>query len=60
MKKQHQKRARKLAKRRTQPKPRGNSNARCGIVANAWRVKPQGNNTDPAWEEMTALFTAGK
>ena len=61
MKKQHQKRARKLAKRRTQPKPRGRG-GRGGIAANAWKATPKQNDTnagDVALATMLALGAGG-
>lgn len=53
MKKLHQRRSRKLAKRK-QPKARGRG-GRTGIAANAWRAKPESSNDATALATMLAL-----
>lgn len=56
MKKSHQKRARKLAKRPA-PKARGRS-GRTGVWANAWKAKPLSGDELAQERELSGLITA--
>lgn len=60
MKKNQQKRARKLA-RRPAPKPRGRGGRGSGILANAWRSTPAGSNDgDVALATMLTCAVAAR